>query len=297
VGSRKPILPPHRVGAARQASSASPYLLGRSTSERVAVTLFATNACRKFSSVEKDFLGLSGTIEVAIASYRRLGARFIITAVIMSLFAWCSRRAGGLAMIATILLSYWVISKEAESQRHGFIKYQQQDSVSAAHSPHRAGAGLWTVFFAYYCLFIHVLVFIFPLRAIYSLVEMTRSLQKTARSKSLKDFKFAHRRRGSSSSETLTSSHATSSNSSEAGDIEGEFYTDADIAPDRVVHAIVIPNYKEEMDTLRETLEVLASHPQARNSYDVSLLACIWSRTLMSMSFAFFPMIAHFPHA
>jgi hypothetical protein len=177
-------------------------------------------------------------------------------------------------MIATILLSYWVISKEIESQRHGHIKYQQQDGVNTAHPPHRVGAGLWTVAFAYYCLFIHVLVFIFPLRAIYSVFEMTRSLQKTARSKSLKDFKFAHRRRGSStslsSSETLTSSHATSSNSSEAGDIEAEFYTDADIAPDRVVHAIVIPNYKEEMDTLRETLEVLASHPQARNSYDVS---------------------------
>ena len=51
-------------------------------------------------------------------------------------------------------------------------------------------------------------------------------------------------------------------------------YTDGDAADhDHVIHAIVIPNYKEEVDSLRETLDVLASHPQARDSYDVSHLA------------------------
>jgi hypothetical protein len=73
----------------------------------------------------------------------------------------------------------------------------------------------------------------------------------------------------------LTSSRDISStSSSEAGDVEPESFADADIAPDRVIHAIVIPNYKEENDTLRETLEVLASHPQARNTYDVSSFSC-----------------------
>lgn len=38
-----------------------------------------------------------------------------------------------------------------------------------------------------------------------------------------------------------------------------------------VIHAIIIPNYKEETDILRETLEVLASHPRARSSYDIYL--------------------------
>lgn len=33
--------------------------------------------------------------------------------------------------------------------------------------------------------------------------------------------------------------------------------------------AIIIPAYKETVDTLRTTLSVLASHPQARSSYDV----------------------------
>ncbi|KAJ4394168.1 hypothetical protein N0V93_003385 [Gnomoniopsis smithogilvyi] len=114
----------------------------------------------------------------------------------------------------------------------------------------------------------------FPLRSIYAVWDMTSALRKTAHSKALENLKFSHRRRGSStslsSSETLTSSHA-SSTSSDAGDFDAELYTDGDAEPDRVVHAIVIPNYKEELDTLRETLEVLGSHPQARNSYDVYL--------------------------
>ena len=191
----------------------------------------------------------------------------------MSIFTWCSRRSGGLAMIATIALSYWVIYKESDAQRNGY-KYQQQDSLSAPDFL-KEGAGIFVPLFAYYCLLIHFLVFMFPLRSCYAVFSITRSLKKTVRSKTLKDFKFAHRRRGSStslsSSETLTSSRDNySTSSSEAGDLETEYYADADIAPDRVFHAIIIPNYKEEMDTLRETLEVLACHPQARNTYDVS---------------------------
>lgn len=180
-------------------------------------------------------------------------------------------------MIATLALSYWVLTKEAAVSGHyNLLKHQARDSFSPIpQSPTTAeGAGVWTVIFAYYCLLIHVLVAIFPVRSCWAMWDITRTLKQAAHSKALQSLKFAHRRRGSStslsSSETLTSSHA-SSTSSEAGDLEAELYTDGDAEPDRVVHAIVIPNYKEELDTLRETLEVLGCHPQARNSYDVSL--------------------------
>lgn len=36
-----------------------------------------------------------------------------------------------------------------------------------------------------------------------------------------------------------------------------------------VIHAIILPSYKEDIDTLRETLAVLASHRLAHLSYDV----------------------------
>jgi len=48
------------------------------------------------------------------------------------------------------------------------------------------------------------------------------------------------------------------------------YYIDADAGQEKILHAILIPNYKENIDDLRETLDVLASHPQARSTYDVS---------------------------
>ncbi|KAH8675707.1 glycosyl transferase family group 2-domain-containing protein [Xylariales sp. PMI_506] len=195
----------------------------------------------------------------------------------MSLFGWCTRRVGGLAMVATICLSYWVISKEAEASGYGYhLMHHGSHASKAAIASTTLGGGLWTVTFAYYCLFIHLMVFMFPLRSSWSIIDITRSLKKTARNKALRDIKLAHRRRGSStslsSSETLTSSRDESTTSSEAGDLDIEPYADSDSTSiDNVIHVVIIPNYKEEVDTLRETLEVLASHPQARYSYDVYL--------------------------
>ncbi|KAL3435489.1 glycosyl transferase family group 2-domain-containing protein [Aspergillus tetrazonus] len=40
---------------------------------------------------------------------------------------------------------------------------------------------------------------------------------------------------------------------------------------EEVTHAIIIPNYNEDIDTLRETLNVLARHPRARSQYEIYL--------------------------
>lgn len=40
---------------------------------------------------------------------------------------------------------------------------------------------------------------------------------------------------------------------------------------EQIVHAIIVPNYKEDIGTLRETLMVFASHQQAKSQYEVSL--------------------------
>jgi hypothetical protein len=36
-----------------------------------------------------------------------------------------------------------------------------------------------------------------------------------------------------------------------------------------IIHAIIIPNFNENIDTLRTTLSVLASHPRAYSQYKV----------------------------
>jgi hypothetical protein len=195
-----------------------------------------------------------------------------------SILSWASRRAGGIAMISMVALSYYVISREAVESPRGYKYLESASPGSATVSASGGGGGIFTVIFAYICLLIHTLVMGFPVRSCWSIFDMTRCLKKAANSKSIKEYKLAHQRRPSStslsSSETLTSSRdgatPSSTSESESGDFEPDFYADGEIDPDRVIHAIVIPNYKEEVDTLRETLDVLASHPQARDTYDVS---------------------------
>jgi hypothetical protein len=188
-----------------------------------------------------------------------------------SVFSWASRRAAGLAMLALLALSYWVISSELEMQRHNF-EYQQHDSLTEPIYSPRPSA-IWTRVFAYYCLLIHVLVAVFPIRSCWAIWDITRSLKKRARTRTFPDTKPPlHRRISSaslSSAETLTPACDSSASSSEAGD-DLEYLIDPDLMTDAVIHAIIVPNYKEDMDTLRETLEVLACHPQARDTYDVS---------------------------
>jgi hypothetical protein len=194
----------------------------------------------------------------------------------MSVFSWCSRRVGGLSLIALFILCYYVISSELGSNSEDRVSQGHHHGTNHYRRPQdeTGKAGNWTLFFAYYTLLMHIFVFIFPMRACWAVEDLTRSLKKVARNKQLNDFKFSHVRRLSSTSlssaETLTSSQASSA-SSEAGDIESGCYTDADVEQEKIIHAILIPNYKENIDDLRETLAVLATHPQARSTYDVSI--------------------------
>jgi hypothetical protein len=186
-------------------------------------------------------------------------------------------------MMLLVALCYWVISQEAQDGRQNHDLGGGKDAGAPSTISSQRGAGIWTLVFSYYCLFIHVLVFIFPVRACWSVWDITQSLRKAAQSKAMEEYKKTIvRRRVSltsvSSSDTLTSetlaseSNACLSTASEASDSEIETHTDVTEYPEEpVIHAIVIPNYKEEMDTLKETLEVLASHSRAQTCYDVGI--------------------------
>ena len=177
-------------------------------------------------------------------------------------------------MIVLLALSYWVVSREATTNNNP----PEGDSPGSGGIA-STGAGYWTLIFAYYCLLIHLLVFAFPLRACWSIWDISRRLQISIGHKApCKAGLYNYRRDSSnslSSSDTLalSSGSSLSSSSSDTGDID-QMYSDnsSGKVEQLVVHAIVIPNYKEEIDTLRESLEVLASHPMARDWYDVSLL-------------------------
>ena len=112
------------------------------------------------------------------------------------------------------------------------------------------------------------------IRAVRARASLTADLEAKALKRHL-----GHHHTPSSSS--LSASVASGSLSSYASDSEEEgksMYAMQDFidslgelqAPeDRVVHAIILPNYMEDLGTLRETLDVLASHRRARAQYEV----------------------------
>ncbi|KAJ3498558.1 hypothetical protein NLG97_g1018 [Lecanicillium saksenae] len=193
----------------------------------------------------------------------------------MSVFAWFSRRVGGLSLIALLALTYVSLSHEYTAARR-VVKSDADDKTSPSRFGY--GGGIWSVMFAYYSLFIHFLVFIAPLRACMAVLDICAVLRKDARLHAIRDYKMHRPRRESqssiSSSETLTPSRLSISASSTElmSDVELSSMSESEEpTATHVIHAIIIPNYKEEIDTLRESLDVLASHPHAALTYDVYL--------------------------
>ncbi len=192
----------------------------------------------------------------------------------MAIFAWFSRRVGGLSLISLLILTYWVLSHEYSAARR---QHKSDSSDNTPASRFSYGAGIWSYVFAYYTLFIHFLVFIAPIRACMAVWDITASLRKDARLHAIRDYKVHRPRRESqtsvSSSETLTTERLSISASSTElmSDVELSSMSESEEpTAANVIHAIVIPNYKEEIDTLRESLDVLACHPHAAMTYDVS---------------------------
>ncbi|MCJ1378931.1 hypothetical protein MMC17_002030 [Xylographa soralifera] len=120
-----------------------------------------------------------------------------------------------------------------------------------------------------YSVSIHLLAcFGFPVRLIWSVWHMTDEI-KTAKFEAAEEYAETEFSDDKSSQHSLSvkSLGGTESSISRVGTpkIPGLSET-----PEPVVHAIILPSYKEDIDTLRETLSVLASHVLAKSNYDVS---------------------------
>lgn len=190
----------------------------------------------------------------------------------MGLFAWWSRRIGGLSITGLVFVCSVVI----------FNKHQELKNGSP--STGRAGGNerFLAVLFAYYTLIIHIIVLVFPVRACWAIWDITRDLKKISAGRKLREF--TSQRKLSTyllSAETVTTSRA-STISSDTENFDSGYLADIEPEIARNFHAVLIPNYKEDVDVLRETLDVLGSHPQARTQYDVSVLPCVPCQILIS---------------
>jgi hypothetical protein len=179
----------------------------------------------------------------------------------MPLLSWCSRRVGGLSLLALVILCGFVLFNERPSFKVGQVNATRNKETE----------GIFVLIFASYSFFIHFLVTMFPFRACWAVWDITRSLKHVLRSKKLREPcpKRKLSTHSLSSAETVTASRPSVA-SSDTEDFDSGYFADVEPEVTQQFHAILIPNYNEDLDVLRETLDVLACHPQARAEYDVS---------------------------
>jgi hypothetical protein len=124
--------------------------------------------------------------------------------------------------------------------------------------------------FIFYYSYAHLSMFLFVPQLSIAIWQTTKGLAAVGKKRRFGD--------SSSSSSMVYSDSGYSSDLSDEISSNGyprspSSITKADLPlEDRILHAIIVPNYMEELDTLRETLGVFAAHDRARYQYDVSWL-------------------------
>lgn len=201
----------------------------------------------------------------------------------MALLSWCSARCGGISLFVLSTLCSYVLWDSFSCRE------EPSHKVSRTSTPvsHASGEpSIWHFVFALYSLSVHCCVVVFQLRACWAILESTNGLrkfaQKVAQTKSTPLQSWIQSSKLPSNSDTLS---PRSSRSSIDGWNSG---TEIEDDLELVTHAILIPNYKESVEVLIETLDILASHLQARYAYDVctpSILGTERLRTYLQLRY------------
>ena len=148
----------------------------------------------------------------------------------MELFGWLLRCVPGLSTVALLLLIEYAL----QIVQVGFLRLRAQPSLVS--SPVHA-----QVAFCVYSTFIHLVAAIFPLRLI-------RAVKQAARAISAEHVHLKTKQ------ELLDAEVRTESRGPRSSSCR---------------HVIIVPCYKESIETIEDTLSVLAQHEGARPDYDV----------------------------
>lgn len=193
--------------------------------------------------------------------------------------SWCVQRIASLGLLALLLLLYLALWHDTPS--HGASSSSSSSSPGSYPSAVEGfKASKAQLVFICYTIFAHLMgTLVFPIRLCWATWSVTKQLVAASKSpknerrssifreRTLLSDKLANAdvyeescssRSSSSESDTLCESPATELSFSET--------------PMRPLHAVIVPNYKEDIETLKETLEVLACHPLARSTYEVRSL-------------------------
>ncbi|GKZ67738.1 hypothetical protein AnigIFM50267_002226 [Aspergillus niger] len=168
---------------------------------------------------------------------------------------WSSRCLPGFSFLLLIALLHLAFFDNADWN----LRKSQRPSPprKPVHDPNRV-LTLVQALFAIYTVVIHLNMFSFTLRLTWSLFWVARRTRQVFQ-----------RRIGSNASKLDTTGDTLLDFSTLQGSANEQILPDSRGID--IIHAIIVPNYREDVDTLRTTLSVLASHPHARFHYEIYL--------------------------
>jgi hypothetical protein len=147
-----------------------------------------------------------------------------------------------LCLITALYFGFWTDTKSNPLTTSApgydepyFSSINKRSTASVAHHIlSRTAPGLARAALLIYSICVHLLAAAFPIRAYFALRGVIKQLKDTA----------------------------------EENDQRGRKRS---LVIESVRHIVLVPNYKEDIHTLRQTLGVLAAHSQAQSSYEVGL--------------------------
>lgn len=183
--------------------------------------------------------------------------------------AWCVQRVTSLVFISLIILLYVAIWHDCpQALHHGKASLKLptagekvDDNIPLTNAQ---------LLFICYTLVAHFLGLTFPMRLVFATRSITKKLKNELRQSPITSNVFSNL--PETPSKLLESGYGHEGYESSSSSYTDESRTQVDDNDDLILHTIIIPNYKEDIETLRETLEVLACHPQASSTYEVSTL-------------------------
>ncbi|KAJ5737738.1 uncharacterized protein N7483_002863 [Penicillium malachiteum] len=193
------------------------------------------------------------------------------------MFGWLTRCLPGFSILALIFLLICAFSNLMSSRawRDIFPPWVSQP----LHEGWWIGLNMAQIIFVIYAMLIHFQMFAFTLRLGWSMLRVTAKTREALGRRPTPKRAVSVSSASSSSSSpcpTLDEGYESQSLSPVSLPSPNPFseklysITGSKVEEDELIHAIILPNYSEDLHTLETTLNVLASHPRARSQYEVS---------------------------
>lgn len=190
----------------------------------------------------------------------------------VTMLAWLTRCLPGFSIIGLAILLLCAFSDICKSAlwKSFFPSNPVHPSKPSPQDGFWSGLNLAQAIFIIYAVLIHCHMLGFTLRLGWSIFSATTSAKQAFNRRIWRSPIQSPQMTGEELIEQPLSPISLASDSSISKKFDDANITVNELQEEELIHAIIIPNYCEDLHTLETTLKVLASHPRAQRHYEVS---------------------------